>query len=71
MGKLRVLSGERICEILANHGFVEVRRRSSHVMMQRPDSRRDDDSASPRPQGGKDRHASVNHPSVRCSALEF
>lgn len=35
MGKLRVLSGREICAILAQHGFVEVRRRGSHVVMQR------------------------------------
>lgn len=35
MGKLRVLSGREICGILAQHGFVEVRRRGSHVVMQR------------------------------------
>ena len=35
MGRLRVLSGEEVCDILRRHGFVEVRRRSSHVIMQR------------------------------------
>jgi predicted RNA binding protein YcfA (HicA-like mRNA interferase family) len=35
VGKLRVLSGREICGILAQHGFVEVRRRGSHVVMQR------------------------------------
>ena len=35
MGKLRVLSGKQVCEILAQNGFVEVRRRGSHVVMQR------------------------------------
>ncbi|MGA8347703.1 MAG: type II toxin-antitoxin system HicA family toxin [Isosphaeraceae bacterium] len=34
MGKLRVLSGQEACAILARHGFVEVRRRSSHIVMQ-------------------------------------
>ena len=32
MGKLRVLSGRDVCRI---HGFQEVRRRGSHVVMQR------------------------------------
>jgi predicted RNA binding protein YcfA (HicA-like mRNA interferase family) len=32
---LRVLSGKQVCEILARHGFIEVRRRSSHIVMQR------------------------------------
>ncbi len=35
MGKLRVLSGQEVCDILKAHGFVEVRRRSSHIVMQR------------------------------------
>lgn len=37
MGKLRVLSGQGACAILERHGFVEVRRRSSHIIMQRQD----------------------------------
>ena len=36
MGKLRVLSGREACEILSKHGFVEVRRRGSHIVMQKP-----------------------------------
>lgn len=35
MAKLAVLSGKEVCKILAHHGFVEVRRRGSHVVMQR------------------------------------
>ena len=35
MGKLRILSGKEVCQILAKHGFVEVRRRGSHIAMQR------------------------------------
>jgi len=35
MGRLRVLSGREVCRILQQHGFVEVRRRGSHVVMQR------------------------------------
>jgi predicted RNA binding protein YcfA (HicA-like mRNA interferase family) len=35
LGRLRVLSGREVCAILAQHGFVEVRRRGSHVVMQR------------------------------------
>jgi predicted RNA binding protein YcfA (HicA-like mRNA interferase family) len=34
MGKLRPLSGRQICRILEQHGFVEVRRRGSHIVMQ-------------------------------------
>ena len=35
MGRLRVLSGREVCRILQLHGFVEVRRRGSHIVMQR------------------------------------
>lgn len=35
MGKLRVLSGKQACAILMRHGFVEVRQRGSHIVMQK------------------------------------
>ena len=35
LGRLRVLSGREVCALLARHGFVEVRRRGSHILMQR------------------------------------
>jgi len=35
MGRLRVLSGREVCRILESHGFGEVRRRGSHIVMQR------------------------------------
>jgi predicted RNA binding protein YcfA (HicA-like mRNA interferase family) len=35
LGKLRVLSGQEICEILSNHGFEIVRQRGSHIVMQK------------------------------------
>jgi predicted RNA binding protein YcfA (HicA-like mRNA interferase family) len=35
MGRLRVLSGRGVCRILQQHGFVEVRQRGSHIVMQR------------------------------------
>ncbi len=35
MPRLRVLSGAQVCRILARQGFVEVRRRGSHVVMQK------------------------------------
>jgi predicted RNA binding protein YcfA (HicA-like mRNA interferase family) len=35
LGKLRVLSGREVCAILERHGFQEVRRRGSHIVMQR------------------------------------
>jgi len=33
--KLRVLSGREACRILAAHGFAEVRRKGSHIVMQK------------------------------------
>ena len=35
MGKLRTLSGSDVCRILEKHAFAEVRRRGSHIVMQR------------------------------------
>ena len=35
MGKLRPLSGKQVCAILVRHGFMEVRQRGSHIVMQK------------------------------------
>ncbi|MBI5874717.1 MAG: type II toxin-antitoxin system HicA family toxin [Deltaproteobacteria bacterium] len=35
MGKLRVLSGKEVCSVLERYGFIEVRRRGSHIVMQK------------------------------------
>ena len=35
MARLRVLSGKDVCKILERHGFAEVRRRGSHIAMQK------------------------------------
>ena len=35
MGKLKALSGREVCRILATHGFVQVRRKGSHIIVQR------------------------------------
>ena len=35
MPKLPVLSGKDVCRILSLHGFREVRRRGSHIVMQK------------------------------------
>ena len=35
MGKLRVFSGKELCRILQKHGFINVRQRGSHVVMQK------------------------------------
>ncbi|WP_442939801.1 type II toxin-antitoxin system HicA family toxin [Nostoc sp.] len=34
MGKLRVLSAREVCRILEENGFVQVRQRGSHIIMQ-------------------------------------
>jgi predicted RNA binding protein YcfA (HicA-like mRNA interferase family) len=35
LGRLRVLSGREVCKIFAAHGFVQVRHRGSHIIMQK------------------------------------
>jgi predicted RNA binding protein YcfA (HicA-like mRNA interferase family) len=35
MVRLKILSAKQVCEILARHGFEEVRRRGSHIVMQK------------------------------------
>ena len=35
MARLRVLSGRDVIRLLANNGFVQARRRGSHVVMQK------------------------------------
>jgi len=37
LGKLAILSGQEVCAILESYGFGEVRRRGSHIVMQRQD----------------------------------
>jgi predicted RNA binding protein YcfA (HicA-like mRNA interferase family) len=35
LGKLRILSGKEICKILETDGFIEVRQKGSHIVMQK------------------------------------
>ncbi|MDD9992257.1 MAG: type II toxin-antitoxin system HicA family toxin [Rhodospirillales bacterium] len=35
MARLRPLSGREVCRVLESHGFAEIRRRGSHIVMQR------------------------------------
>ena len=35
MGRLRVLSGKQVCDILSKHGFRNVRQGGSHIIMQK------------------------------------
>ena len=57
MGKLRVLSGKEACRILEKYGFHEVRRRGSHIVMQK----KIDDSTITVPV--------PNHPELRIGTL--
>jgi len=38
LGNFRILSGKEVCAILSRYGFREVRRRGSHVIMQKKES---------------------------------
>jgi len=33
--KLKILSGKEVCKILAEHGFIQVRQKGSHIIMQK------------------------------------
>lgn len=35
LGKLRVLSAQQLCQILEQQGFIKVRQRGSHIIMQK------------------------------------
>ena len=35
MGKLQILSGQEVCKIMAKYGFEMIRRRGSHIVMQK------------------------------------
>ncbi len=35
MPRLRVLSGREVCQIMTQHGFRQVRRKGSHIIMQK------------------------------------
>jgi predicted RNA binding protein YcfA (HicA-like mRNA interferase family) len=35
LGKLRILSGQQVCQILESQGFIKVRQRGSHIIMQK------------------------------------
>ena len=35
MPKLRILSAHEVCRILEQHGFVRIRQKGSHIIMQR------------------------------------
>jgi predicted RNA binding protein YcfA (HicA-like mRNA interferase family) len=33
--RLKIFSGKEVCKILADHGFIEVRQKGSHIIMQK------------------------------------
>jgi predicted RNA binding protein YcfA (HicA-like mRNA interferase family) len=35
LGKLKILSAKEVCKILSKHGFVLIRQKGSHIMMQK------------------------------------
>lgn len=35
LGKLKILSGKEVCKILMAHGFIAVRQKGSHIIMQK------------------------------------
>jgi predicted RNA binding protein YcfA (HicA-like mRNA interferase family) len=35
LGKLKILSGKEVCKILSVHGFIQVRQKGSHIIMQK------------------------------------
>ncbi|MBX2992816.1 MAG: type II toxin-antitoxin system HicA family toxin [Bacteroidetes bacterium] len=35
MGKMRVLSGKEVCQILSKHSFEAIRQKGSHIIMQK------------------------------------
>jgi predicted RNA binding protein YcfA (HicA-like mRNA interferase family) len=35
LGKLKILSGKEVCKILSSNGFVQVRQKDSHIVMQK------------------------------------
>jgi predicted RNA binding protein YcfA (HicA-like mRNA interferase family) len=58
LGRLGVFSGKEICKILEIHGFVKVRQKGSHIIMQKRD--RDSTVTVPVP----------NHSSVKIGTLK-
>jgi predicted RNA binding protein YcfA (HicA-like mRNA interferase family) len=58
LGKLRVLSGQQVCKILEQFGYIAVRQRGSHIVMQK----RNQDSTTTVPV--------PNHPEIRMGTLQ-
>jgi predicted RNA binding protein YcfA (HicA-like mRNA interferase family) len=58
LGKLRVLSGQQVCRILEQFGYIAVRQRGSHIVMQKRNQ--DLTTTVPVP----------NHPEIRIGTLQ-
>jgi predicted RNA binding protein YcfA (HicA-like mRNA interferase family) len=35
LGKLKIFSGKELCKLLASHGFIQIRQKGSHIIMQK------------------------------------
>ena len=64
MGKLRVLSGREVCQILEGQGFSVVRQRGSHIIMQQ----RSGSTTTTVPVPDHYEHSLQHHPAIRLAA---
>lgn len=67
MAKSRVLGGGDICLILTRHGFIQVRQRGSHIVMQRVDDAGTTTVIVP----NRERNAGIYHSAKRFGANRF
>ena len=58
MGKLKVLSGKKVCKILEQNGFQNIRQKESHIIMQK--KKGDSTITIPVP----------NHPEIKIGTLQ-
>ncbi len=68
MPKLGVFSGEEIARILGAEGFVRVRQRGSHLIMQKQAGASTITVPVPTASHGQDWHVAVHHPAIRRPA---
>ncbi len=68
MGKLRVFSGKQMCKLLEQHGFVNVRQRGSHVVMQKKTESSTITVPVPYSPDHTDWYASVDNPAVKTTS---
>jgi hypothetical protein len=65
VGKLRVLSGREVCAILASNGFLEIRRRGSHILMQKRTDELYDNGTRTSPSRNQDRNSPVDYKAIQ------